>query len=47
MHIGIIFESKISFVLHIVDVCRVLKRVKGIMYAVSSFINRESFMTLF
>ena len=46
-YFGIIFDDKLSFKLHIVDICRRLSRIRGVIYSVSCFLNRESLMTLY
>ena len=46
-YLGIVFDDKLSFKLHIADVSCGLNRIRGVTYSVSSFLNRESLMTLY
>ena len=46
-YLGIILDNKLPFKLHIADVSRRMSRIPGVIYSVSSFLNRESLLTLY
>ena len=46
-YLGIVLDDILSFKLHIADVSRRCSRIRGVIYSVSSFINRESLTTLY